>query len=64
MPSHLDALPFQLDHIRAQKHGGKTTLANLCWSCLPCNVAKGPNAAGYDPSTGAPGELLGVLLLA
>ena len=51
MPQDLDIQPFQLDHIRAQKHGGPTTIANLALSCLPCNAAKGPNAAGYDPDT-------------
>ena len=50
MPQDLDVQPFQLDHIRAQKHGGPT-VANLALCCLPCNAAKGPNAAGYDPHT-------------
>ena len=51
MPHDLDVQPFQLDHIRAQKHGGPTTVGNLALSCLPCNAAKGPNVAGYDPDT-------------
>lgn len=41
-----------MDHIRAQKHHGPTTLDNLCWSCAQCNAAKGPNIAGYDPVGG------------
>jgi|SRR5437867_13447964 len=45
-------LPHGLDHIRAQKHEGATTLENLCWACAYCNAAKGPNIAGYDPITG------------
>jgi hypothetical protein len=51
MPEHLDVQPFQMDHIRAEKHGGVTTLKNLAWACLPCNTFKGPNVAGYDPLT-------------
>ena len=49
MPESLDAQPFQVDHIRAVKHSGKSTIANLAWACLPCNAYKGPNVAGYDP---------------
>lgn len=53
MPQAYDVQPFQLDHIRAQKHSGTTTLGNLALACLPCNSAKGPNIAGYDPVSGA-----------
>jgi hypothetical protein len=49
MPSQFDLMPFQLDHIIAQQHGGQTTLENLAWSCLRCNKHKGPNIAGIDP---------------
>ncbi len=42
-------LPHELDHIRAQKHHGPTTLRNLCLACAPCHAHKGSNAAGYDP---------------
>jgi HNH endonuclease len=51
LPQECDVLPFQLDHIRAQKHRGPTTTDNLAVACLPCNAGKGPNAAGYDPLT-------------
>ena len=53
MPQQLDVQPFQIDHIRAEKHGGRTTFANLALACLPCNAFKGPNVAGYDPLTNA-----------
>jgi hypothetical protein len=53
MPQRLDVQPFQIDHIRAEKHGGRTTFANLALACLPCNAFKGPNVAGYDPLTNA-----------
>ncbi len=46
-----DVQPFQLDHIRAQKHSGRTTTMNLAWACLPCNSYKGSNVAGYDPES-------------
>jgi hypothetical protein len=52
MPQELDIQPFQIDHVRAQKHGGLTEFGNLALSCLPCNSYKGPNVAGYDPESG------------
>jgi len=52
MPQSGTHLPHELDHIRAQKHNGRTEPANLCWACAPCNAAKGPNIAGHDPETG------------
>ncbi len=30
-------LPFQVDHIIAEKHGGPTTEDNLALSCFYCN---------------------------
>ena len=52
IPSAFDPLPFQLDHVIAQQHGGLTGLENSAWSCLHCNKHKGPNIAGIDPLTG------------
>jgi hypothetical protein len=34
IPRWLDPLPFQLDRIIAEQHGGETILDNLAWSCL------------------------------
>ena len=51
LPEHGDVQPFQMDHIRAQKHSGADTLENTAWSCLACNSYTGPNVAGYDPET-------------
>ena len=45
------SLPHEIDHIRARKHRGPTSLQNICLACAYCNSAKGPNAAGYDPLT-------------
>jgi HNH endonuclease len=52
LPDEFDPLPFQLDHVIAQQHGGLTVLENSAWSCLHCNKHKGPNIAGIDPITG------------
>lgn len=52
IPAVFDPLPFQVDHVIAQQHGGETVLQNLAWSCLHCNRHKGPNIAGIDPLTG------------
>ncbi len=46
-PANVSLLPFQLDHIIAEKHGGKTEAENLALSCERCNSHKGPNIAGY-----------------
>ncbi len=51
MPQAYTSLPHELDHVRARKHHGRTSLRNLCWACAACNAAKGPNVAGYDPDT-------------
>ena len=47
--SAADPLPFQIDHVIAQQHGGEAVLDNLAWCCLHCNKHKGPNIAGIDP---------------
>lgn len=41
----------EIDHIRAEKHGGQTQEANLCYSCLTCNRHKGSDVTSYDPET-------------
>jgi hypothetical protein len=52
IPARLDPLPFQVDHIIAEQHGGRTVVENLAWSCLHDNKHKGPNIAGIDPTSG------------
>ena len=44
-------LPFEIDHIIAEKHRGQTRAGNLCLACFACNRHKGPNVAGVDPKT-------------
>ena len=52
MPQRFDDLPFEIDHVVASSHGGKTAAGNLTLSCFTCNRFKGPNLAGMDPQTG------------
>ena len=52
MPQDGDVLWFEIDHVVARKHGGKTTSENLALSCFFCNNRKGPNLSGVDPVTG------------
>jgi hypothetical protein len=51
LPQDVHAIPFEIDHIIARQHGGKTILSNLALSCLNCNAHKGPNISGLDPVT-------------
>lgn len=43
---------YEVDHIVAEKHGGKTEADNLCLSCFECNRYKGSDIASYDETTG------------
>ena len=52
MPRFALPLPFQIDHVIAQKHGGDTVENNLALACAHCNRFKGPNIAGLDPESG------------
>jgi hypothetical protein len=47
-PANLTLTPFQIDHIIAEKHAGKTESLNLALACYYCNNYKGPNIAGFD----------------
>lgn len=49
MPQSCTVLPHEADHIRSKKHGGRTTLENLCWSCAWCNSFKGTDVAAHPP---------------
>ena len=52
LPERWTSLPFQLDHVIAEKHEGETSLDNRAYACLHCNSFKGPNLAGHDKDTG------------
>jgi hypothetical protein len=45
-------LPFEIDHVIALKHDGKTTAGNLALSCNYDNSFKGSDIAGLDPKSG------------
>lgn len=45
----LSEFGFEIDHIIARKHGGRTVGSNLALTCFFCNSYKGPNIAGLDP---------------
>ena len=42
-----------VDHIIAEKHGGKTEPANLAYACAFCNRSKGSNVGSVHRQTGA-----------
>jgi hypothetical protein len=44
--------PHEPDHLCAEKHGGETTLDNLCLSCFDCNRHKGSDLCSLDADTG------------
>jgi hypothetical protein len=52
LPQAFSSTPFPIDHIIAEKHGGRTVASNLALACLADNNHKGPNLAGIDPKTG------------
>ncbi len=51
LPAAFTTLPFQIDHVIAEKHGGPTRVANLAYCCLHSNAFKGPNIAGVNQET-------------
>jgi hypothetical protein len=51
-PESASELPFHIDHIIAEKHGGQSEAENLALACFSCNLRKGSNIAGLDPDTG------------
>jgi hypothetical protein len=52
LPSKFHSAPFQIDHIIARQHEGKTEIENLALACIHCNRFKGPNVAGLDAESG------------
>lgn len=40
-------LPFQIDHIISQKHGGGDELENLAYACPHCNQYKGTDLSTF-----------------
>ena len=42
----------EVDHVIAERHGGKTVRENLAYSCFRCNRLKGTDLTSIDPQTG------------
>jgi hypothetical protein len=53
LPESVTFAPHWIDHIIAEKHGGKTDADNLAYSCVVCNQAKGSDLTSIDPLSGA-----------
>src|SRR5919198_2019680 len=49
LPQQFSSIRFEIDHIIAEQHGGKTVASNLALACFADNHHKGPNLAGIDP---------------
>lgn len=49
LPMDLVPFPFEIDHIVAKRHGGRTVSSNLALTCMACNNHKGPCIGGIDP---------------
>jgi hypothetical protein len=52
LPQAGSNIPFEIDHIIARKHGGRTVAGNLALTCWYCNSFKGSDLTGIDPATG------------
>jgi hypothetical protein len=52
LPATAATVPFHVDHIMPEKHGGLTHLDSLCLACATCNTYKGHDLTGIDPVTG------------
>jgi hypothetical protein len=51
LPQSAYPLTFEVDHVIAEQHRGKTRFNNLCLACTRCNRNKGPNIASIDAET-------------
>ena len=52
LPQTAAGVPFEIDHIIARHHKGRTAATNLALACVYYNGYKGPNISGLDPLTG------------
>jgi hypothetical protein len=51
MPQGADDASFQIDHIIARKHNGKTVSVSLCLGFYSYNLFKGSDLSSRDPVT-------------
>lgn len=52
LPEEVAWASYEIDHIIAEKHGGKTEMDNLAYACVSCNSHKGSDLTSIDPQTG------------
>ena len=52
IPDDATLVSHEVDHVVAERHGGKTTRDNLAYSCFRCNRLKGTDLTSIDPQTG------------
>ena len=52
MPEIAAFISHQIDHVIAEKHGGKTEADNLALACTICNKYKGSDLTFIEPSNG------------
>ena len=53
IPESASFMTHWIDHVVAEKHGGKTEPDNLANSCMLCNHRKGSDLSSIDPETDA-----------
>jgi hypothetical protein len=51
LPQEHSGLTHHVEHIVAKQHDGSDNDDNLALACHRCNLRKGPNLSGIDPST-------------
>ncbi|HEX6800655.1 MAG TPA: HNH endonuclease signature motif containing protein [Ktedonobacterales bacterium] len=51
-PDDAPLVAHEVDHVIAERHKGKTELANLAYACFRCNRLKGSDLSSIDPQTG------------
>jgi hypothetical protein len=52
IPEQFTLASHWVDHVVAEKHGGRTEEDNLALSCSLCNQRKGSDLTSIDPQTG------------
>jgi|SRR6185312_4969384 hypothetical protein len=52
LPEAYSSIPFEIDHVVPEQHGGATAFSNLALACFADNHHKGPNLASIDPKDG------------
>lgn len=51
LPAEVGFFPHEIDHVVAEKHGGRTEPDNLAYACWRCNRHKGTDLGSFDPET-------------